>query len=143
MCAANATAPPSANAGESAPSASANAFPQPTATAPPIVSASNVDSIAVGSWEWSCAVDCANTTCMLGPDPCEYANDGECDVPVHCDAGDHSDCGEVAPVVAGTLPDAIGRLSCRSKIEKVYVYSPAARHSGHLALSTVALPCSR
>ena len=139
MCAANATAPPSANAGESAPSVSDNAFPEPTATAPPIVSASNVDSIAVGPWEWSCAVDCANTTCVLGPDPCAYANDGACDVPEYCDAGDHADCGGVAPVVAGTLPDAIGRLSCRSKIEKVYVYSPGCAPLGTLCLSRVPL----
>ena len=127
MYAANATAPPSANAGEFAPSASDNAFPQPTSTAPPFVSASIVDSIAVGSWEWSCAVDCANTTCILGPlaDPCEFANDGECDVPAYCDAGDHADCGGVAPVINGTLPDAIGSLPCRSKIEKMCACSPA------------------
>ena len=26
-------------------------------------------------------------------DPCEYANDNECDVPQHCASGDYDDCG--------------------------------------------------
>ena len=29
-------------------------------------------------------------------DPCEYALDGECDVPTYCEAGDVLDCGGLA-----------------------------------------------
>merc|ERR1711998_3906 len=32
-----------------------------------------------------------------GGDPCEYANDGACDVPQYCSSGDWTDCGAYAP----------------------------------------------
>jgi hypothetical protein len=52
-------------------------------------------------------------------DPCQFANDGQCDVPRSCFAGDYIDCGRAGPVVSGTLPEAIGSLACRSKITSV------------------------
>jgi hypothetical protein len=53
----------------------------------------DVPSITIGSWRWSCATDCLGSTCGLSPD--------------------------VGAVYSlnGTLPEAIGSLSCRSKIK--------------------------
>ena len=70
---------------------------------PGIALAGDVDSVSIGAWQWSCAIDCAGTTCTLRP------GTGE--------------------VVSGTLPDAIGRLSCRSKVTAMY--GAARRSSAH------------
>ena len=56
-------------------------------------------------------------------DPCIHQNDGVCQGPPDgnvCSAGDYDDCGTAWPVINGTLPDAIGSLTCRSKITDVY-----------------------
>jgi hypothetical protein len=55
-------------------------------------------------------------------DPCKFVNDGTCDVPRLCATGDYIDCGSVGPVVNGTLPNAIGSLTCTSKIIAVYAH---------------------
>ncbi len=70
------------------------------------------------------------TSCCAA-DPCPYANDGQCDVPRFCSAGDYLDCRTVGPVVSGTLPDTIGSLACRSKITSVCARQPARRCSRH------------
>ncbi len=57
---------------------------------------------------------------MFFADPCPYALDGICDNPQTCPTGDYVDCGVVMPTVNGTLPDAIGSLSCASSIDRVY-----------------------
>jgi hypothetical protein len=66
------------------------------------------------------ARDRGRATLWCAADPCESANDGECDVPQYCATGDYIDCGTAGPVVNGTLPDAIGSLACKSKITEVY-----------------------
>ncbi len=53
-----------------------------------------VDSIAVGTWQWSCTSDCCRTFCDIRP--------------------------ETGVVLSGSLPDAIGRLTCASRITAVY-----------------------
>jgi hypothetical protein len=65
--------------------------------------AGDVPSITIGSWRWSCAIDCLGSTCGLSPD--------------------------VGAVYSlnGTLPDAIGSLSCRSKIKIMYETTPSER----------------
>ena len=38
-------------------------------------------------------------------DPCEYANDGSCDVPLHCSSGDYTDCGTTStPTITSSAP---------------------------------------
>jgi hypothetical protein len=101
---------------------------------PALGRAGGVPSITIGSWRWSCATDCLGLTCGLSLD--------------------------VGAVVSlnGTLPDAIGSLSCRSKIRLMYETTPspsqraggpagAARiisapfHDAPLSLVHVPVPC--
>ncbi len=62
--------------------------------------------------------------------PCEFADDGTCDVPKYCTKGDYIDCATAGnPVINGingSLPREIGMLSCRSKITDVYAAVPPA-----------------
>ncbi len=46
-----------------------------------------MNAIAVGSWLWSCAADCAGTTCLLSPgaaDSHSRARSWPCDIVVRC-----------------------------------------------------------
>jgi hypothetical protein len=65
-------------------------------------------------------------TLWCAADPCQYAGNGDCDVPRLCATGDHLDCGTQGPVVSGTLPDAIGSLACRAKITRLCARPPTA-----------------
>jgi len=40
------------------------------------------------------------------PTPCNYRNDGECDVPQYCSAGDYNDCGDFADCADHHCPSA-------------------------------------
>jgi hypothetical protein len=71
--------------------------------------------------------DRGRATLWCAADPCVSASDGDCDVPRYCAAGDYIDCGASGPVVNGTLPDAMGSLTCRSKITRVCARPPARR----------------
>ena len=112
--------------------------------------AGDVDSIAIGSWQWSCKESCTKATeCSLArgmaeshrasslvivmspccSDPCPLKDNGFCEVDTSCTsgdilpcctAGDYTDCKTVVPVLGGTLPDAIGRLTCRLYITIMY-----------------------
>ncbi len=55
--------------------------------------AGEVESTTIGGMPWSCAADCPNPTCAVTIDTFFYGTR-----------------------ITGTLPDAIGNLSCRSKI---------------------------
>jgi hypothetical protein len=69
-------------------------------------------------------------TVQCSADPCEFADDGTCDVPKYCTKGDYIDCATAGnPVINGingSLPLEIGMLSCRSKITDVYAAVPPA-----------------
>ena len=86
-----------------------------------------------GCGRFTLARDRCRATLWCAADPCQWAGNGDCDVPQYCAAGDYIDCGTAGPVVSGTLPDTIGSLACRSKITRLCA-RPPARHSR---------PCSR
>ena len=91
--------------------------------------AGDVDSITIGGFTWSCSATSTGSTNGLG---CMPARDACSIIPPFSPLDPTMLAQASTAPLNGTLPDAIGRLSCRSKITRMCAPYPARMQADSL-----------